>query len=142
MISSNNVHPPIKEIFIPEEKNLKRSIKKITLKHRKVSVKTFRSLISVTSLVIILKLKTVRRDNILHSPPSRPCSILVLSNYDSCCHCFYAMAGTQCTVALHLRIVTEATKLMTGILLIVILIPSLKAELVGYHTLLALWAVC
>lgn len=52
------------------------------------------------------------------------------------------MAGTQCTDALHLRTVTEATKLMTGILLIVILIPSLKAELVGYHTLLALWAVC
>lgn len=90
--------------FYFRRKKSKAFDKKITLKHRKVSVKTFQSLISVTSLkvvlVIILKLKTVRRDNILHSLPSRPCSTLVLSNYDSCCHCFYAMAGTQCTDAL------------------------------------------
>lgn len=28
MISGNNAHPPIKEIFIPEVKNIKRLIKK------------------------------------------------------------------------------------------------------------------
>lgn len=58
--------------------------KKITLKHRKVSVEDipFQSLISVTSLevvlVIILKPKTVRCNNNLHSLPSHPCTILAL----------------------------------------------------------------
>lgn len=121
-------------------------MKNITLKHRKVSVEDIRSLISVTSLevvlVIILKPKTVRRNNNLHSLPSRPGSILVLSNKDSCCRCVHAIAQTQYTDALHLRIVTETTKPMVGIFLTMTLIPSLKAELGGYRTWMALWAVC
>lgn len=86
MISGNDVHPPIKEIFIPERKKKSKAFyeKKNHSKHRKVSVEDipFRSLISVTSLevvlVIILKTKTVRRNNNLHSLPSHPCTILAL----------------------------------------------------------------
>lgn len=76
------------------------------------------SLRSATSLKVIvlvdLRLKTVKHCNLLPFLPGRFGSILVLSSNDGCCHYFYTIAGTWCTDALHLRIVTEPTKLMIG----------------------------
>lgn len=75
---------------------------------------------SATSLKVILlvdlRLKTVRHCNPLPSLPGRSRSILVLSSNDGCCHYFYTIAGTWCTDALHLTILTESTKLMIGTL--------------------------
>lgn len=68
------------------------------------------SLISATSLKVFLCVN-LKPKSVRHRDP-----LPFLPSHDGCCHYFYAVDATQCTDALHLRIVTKSTKLMIGTL--------------------------
>ena len=92
MISGNNAHLLIKENLILEEK-VQISLRKFTRKHRKYSLQNVKftntsHIFLRLSYMLNFKTKDCQALYIFSSLPSHRCSLLALSNNDSCCHYF------------------------------------------------------